>query len=350
MSNRAVAVLVGVAVVLVLLAFFGNRGPDSAGTEAGRLFLPGLEATLNDTERVTLTKAGNEIVATLQRVDDGWVVAERDNYPADFEKIRASLRTLAEAEILEAKTSNSQRYDRLGVEDVESATAGGVAVTLHGAGDPVTIVVGNADGDYRYVRRAADATSYLIDRDPEIGTTTADWLDTEIVNISGDRIREVTVSHPDGENVRVTKAEPNQANFSVEAVPEDRELLYESVANVMGNVLESLRMEDVARGGGGEDGTRVEFRTFDGLVIAVSAFQRDDESWVSFQASHDPSGQPPQPADSQNEPEEQGAADVEREAADINRRLGGWQYKIPTFKYEQMTRRMDDLLQSEPES
>jgi hypothetical protein len=40
--------------------------------------VPGLEAALNDVDRVTVVKAGGATVATLERRADGWVVAEKN--------------------------------------------------------------------------------------------------------------------------------------------------------------------------------------------------------------------------------------------------------------------------------
>ena len=55
----------------------------------------------------------------------------------------------------------------------------------------------------------------------------------------------VTVTHPDGEVVSVAKADADQSNFDVEAMPEGRELQYASIANVMGTVLSNLGLQDV---------------------------------------------------------------------------------------------------------
>ena len=54
-----------------------------------------------------------------QTVDkETWTVAERDNYPADTGRLRKLLLELAEARLLEEKTSNPELYDRLKVEDI----------------------------------------------------------------------------------------------------------------------------------------------------------------------------------------------------------------------------------------
>jgi hypothetical protein len=250
------------------------------------------------------------------------------------------LLTLAEARILERKTANPELHERLGVEDIDDPEAAGLRVTLTGPGGPVGVVIGDEAGEYRrYARRNGEAQAYLIDRDPEVSAEAADWLDTALVDIAGDRVREVTVTHPDGEALRAFKAAADQANFTVEAVPENRLLLYDGVANVMGNVLQNLLLEDVrARREDEGEYTYTEFRTFDGLVLTARSIEVGDEAWVSFSAETDTE------TAGEDDPSE---IDVTAEARELNDRLGGWSYRIPSYKLEQLTRRMADLLQAQ---
>jgi hypothetical protein len=150
----------------------------------------------------------------------------------------------------------------------------------------------------------------------------------------------VTILHPDGETVRISKANPEQANFTVEAIPEDRSLLYDSVANVIAGVLQNLTLEDVERTGNGSgDETVIELTTFDGLVLTVHGLEREDGTWIRFAASAVP--------EPQDQAAEADAIDPTAEAQELNARLGGWRFRIPAYKFEQLTRRMDDLLQAQ---
>jgi hypothetical protein len=110
------------------------------------------------------------------------------------------------------------------------------------------------------------------------------------------------------------------------------------------------------------DPTIVEFRTFDGLVVRVTGVKRNDESWVSFEASVDeeqaararaaaaaPVAEPAAPAADGAAPAAPPAVttpDPADEVARINAKVGGWRYKIAGFQYDQMTRRMADLLKA----
>jgi hypothetical protein len=390
MSKRGLVVLLVALVVLGALVAFSQRKTSPPPTAVGTVLVPGLQESLNEVERVGIVKAGGETVATLEKRDDAWVVSDKSNYPADVAKLRQTLRALAEAKIREVKTANPEFYDRLGVVDPGDAKATGVAVSVTVPGKELpSVILGNAEGaKQRYARRANEPQSYLIDRDPEVPKNASQWLDARILDVRGDRVQQVTIRHADGETVTISKSTADAANFDVAAIPKGRELLYPGVANVIGSSLRELNLEDVERadGAAGERPVHVEFKTFDGLVVKATGTQRGEEKWLTFEASVDaqqaakfapPAPDPQaaaQPAESQSSPgadageNAPGATpatatpgapattstaggpasatqpDPAAEAQRINERVSGWRYKIPSFQYDQMTRRMADLL------
>ena len=378
MTPRTVTVLAAALVVLGAVALLAQYDPQPPAPGGG-LLLPELGEDLDRITGVSVIGAGSQSVATLVRGADGsWSVAEKDGYEADVEKVRQTLISLAEARIVEPKTANPDFYDRLGVEGVENASAGGVAVVLTGADSPVNVIVGNTEGTSQvYIRGADQAQSFLVDRNPDVGNETTDWLATEILAIPGTRMARVTVTHPDGEVVAVSKADSEQSNFDVEDIPPGREVQYASVANVMGNVLSNLNLQDVEpRTATDEPMTVTEFVTFDGLAITAESLEREDERWVAFRAEHLPPAEEPAPEDDQaqedaaasasEEAEDEVAANaddmdaaaaegepdgtaVAAEALDLDRRLSPWRYRIASYQFDQMTRRLDDLLRDLPE-
>jgi hypothetical protein len=171
-------------------------------------------------------------------------------------------------------------------------------------------------------------------------------------------------------------------NFEVALIPRGRELLYPGVANVIGNSLRELNLEDVEKADSTpppDKPVQVEFRTFDGLIVRVVGAKRGDDAWVSFTASVDAdqvarnqaAAKAPQPAAAgadATKPEsgkpgdsaaqadgaakpaegakaaEAAPADPTAEAQRINAHVMAWRFKLATFQYDQMTRRMADLL------
>lgn len=363
MSRRALIALLVAVVVLGAAAVIGNREPAPTGSRQGAAFVPELAAALNDIERVTLTTSDAAPAVTLERRADEWTVAEKDGYRADIGKLRAALRALADARVLEPKTANPELHARLGVEDVTGESAAGVAISFSaGARVLPTVILGNTEGaDYRYARRADEPQSFLIDQDPDLPRNASQWVDAEILDVRGTRVQQVTITHPD-ETVVIAKSTPDAANFDVADVPEGRELLYAGVANVVGNALRELKLEDVARADPAAEpaagAVAVEFRTFDGLVVTARGTEEGDDAWLTFSASFDPeqaarfADAPAADAPAADAPSasEQSAddADPAAEAAAINARTAGWRYKIASYQYDQLTRRMSDLLKPPP--
>ena len=379
MTPRTVTLLAAALVVLGAVALLAQYDPQPPAPGGG-LLLPDLGEDLDLINQVSVVGAGSEPVATLVRGEDGsWSVAEKDGYPADVDKVRQTLIGLAEARIVEPKTANPDFYDRLGVEGVDDEAAGGVAVMLTGADTPVNVIVGDSEGASQvYVREVDQAQSFLVDRNPDVGNETTDWLATEIVAIPGSRMARVTVTHPDGEVVTVSKADSEQSNFDVENIPPGREVQYASIANVMGNVLSNLNLQDVEpRTATDEPVTVTEFVTFDGLAVLAESIEREDEPWVAFRAEYRPpveepeaEGDPAQAADAVADASEEAgdevvtgtdeletAADEEEtdgtavaaEALDLDQRLSPWRYRVASYQFDQMTRRLDDLLRDLPE-
>ena len=347
MNRRSLLIVAALAIVAVALAVVGQRRP-SAPMSTGAELLPELAAVLDRIERITVSRGGGEAVATLVPSATGWGVAEKDGYPADVAKIRQALTVLAEARILEEKTSDPDFYDRLGVEPIGTASASGVVVAIDAAGvDLPPLILGDeASGTGRYVRRADEAPSFLIDRNPDVPRNTVQWLMPDIVDIRGASVQSIVITHADGERVEISKENPEQTDFAVADIPEGRELSYPGVANAIGNTLRELKLEDVASAvddEAAEPAAVTEVRTFDGLVVTITSTAQGDEMWMTFAARHDGGSAAETPAAEE-------AADTNAEgpaqAEAINTRVRGWRYRIPTYQYDQLTRRLDDLLKA----
>ncbi len=343
MNRRALAWLVGVLAVLAVLAGVALRGQRDA-TPADGPFLPALKDELNEVSRIDITGPGGATIATLERGADRWTVAGRNNYPADVGRIRKNLLALAEARIVEEKTSNPEFYARLGVQDVSSASAGGVQLTITGGKEPIDLIVGLAQPgaqDLTYVRRAGEPGSWLISAQLDLARTGGEWLDRALTNIPAERIQSVTIDHPGVETLRIARAPGADkpaaeagatpdgiVEFRVADVPAGRALSYPGVANGVASTLADLQLEDVqtrdALGANPGKPVVARFVTTDGLTVEASAWRLPDGTRVTFNAT--------------------GRGDAEKEATALNARLGGWVYTLPSYKTEQLTRRLQELL------
>ena len=334
MNRRALLLLLGVLAALGILAGIATLG-DPWGASPGEgqpgLLLPGLKDQLNVINRIVISGPGNQTIATLERGAERWTVTERNNYPADVGRIRKNLLVLADARIVEEKTSSPGFYDRLGVQDVSDPAAKGMQLALTGGKQPVTVIIGlnqAGSGDLTYVRRAGEAKSWLVKGKFDIGKAAGDWLDKSLTDIPMAQIQSVSIDHPGTETLRIAKAKPDDADFSVVGLPAGRTLAYPGVTNSIGGVLANLQLEDAQTRDilGPDPGKPVvaRFVTTDGLTVETSAWQIANGTRITFTAS--------------------GTGSAEKEAAALNARLGSWVYTLPSYKTEQLTRRLQDLV------
>ena len=353
MNRKAFGILLAVACVFVVLAIVGQGPSDTrpiAGDSVGTLLFPSLTDDLESIDEILLDAAGRERLVTLERPAGRWTVAELDGYEAERSAVNGLLIALAEARIAEEKTADPAFHSRLGVETIDGTEAGGVELTLvAGDGDRYSVVLGDDyGGGQRYVRVANEDLSVLIDRDPEVPENPADWVAAEIIDISADRVQRVEISHADGERVAIAKPARGETNFTVEGIPEGRELQYAGVANATGSLLQGLRLEDVRRRSDDpeEPGATTEFSTFDGLVVTATGGQDDEDGWLAFSVRFDAAQALAFATEPVTEPiaDADVATDAMAEAEAINARLADWQYRIPSYQFSQLTRRTEDLL------
>ena len=337
MSARPLAILAIVAIVLSAVVFFGNR-PAQQATATNTLFAPALAEQLDAVSTVRIVGAGNATLASLTRAESAWVVDERDGYPANTNAIRSALTLLSRASVIEAKTSNPAELDRLGLGDLANADARGVGIEFlpESLGLPGIILGDSTGSSYRYARLSDSNQSWLINADPEVPADTTQWLQSEILSIEGSRVERILIEHADGQTLDIFKSAPDQPNYSVAEIPEGRDLQYPGVANVIGNVLRNLQLEDVAAASAdaGTPEIRTQFDTFDGLVITAEGYRDRRRRLARVLCRHRLAIQ------------FTGRATA-AEAQAINARVSGWRYRIPEYQYSQIGRRIEDLLSAE---
>ncbi|MBW7930471.1 MAG: DUF4340 domain-containing protein [Gammaproteobacteria bacterium] len=368
MKSRTLLVLLGTLAVMAALAVAVSLSQRPGhGTGAGALLLPDLEAAINTVDKLVVRGGGDTPLATIQRGAAGWGVGERHGYPADIARLRKTLLALARATIIEEKTSNPAFYDRLQVEDIENEAAAGLRLDI-GSGSQLlaSVIIGStgvAGSDSAYARRAGENQSWLVKAALDLPRDATGWLDQRITAIPASRIATITITQPDGASLQLEKARAGEADFSVARLPAGRHLSFPGVGNVLGGILADLDLDAVEPWADFKPGkglpTLARFGTFDGLVVEIRTWQLAEGARVHLSASVDEAlaaRYTPAPATAVPAAEAALAADaiaaathkdlaaVETEAAKLNARLAGWVYALPSYKIEQLTRRMEELL------
>ncbi len=332
MTRKTIHALVAIIVGLVLLLVVLRTGDIDRMPMAGQNLLPDFKSVANDVTELRVVRPDDEEGVTIRGLDDSWVIASRDDYAADLGKLRSLIIGLADAQVVEEKTSNPEHYSKLGVDDPEDGGKG-TKIVLSGPSFTYSVVLGNtAQGSKRYARIADAATSYLIDQELDLPTATGDWLMPDIVDVDAGDVQRVTIFHADGETIVIEKAEREQTDFDVADIPEGRELSYATVGNGVAGALAKLTLDDVRVREDLSPTTTTTFETWDGLTVTAEVVSEDESTWIAFSAQSTV-GEPP----------------VTDRASGINSRVSGWQYRIADYKKNLLIRRWDDILKSTDE-
>lgn len=372
-----------VTAVALLLVFVGSpTDKSSEKSSVDELLLPAIAAEINQVDHVEIVTAGDTTVATLLRKDDAWQVEQMGGYRADWPKLQKLLAALAQARVIEPKTDKPEYYARLGVENVSSPDAGGVLVRL-GIGDRLTgILIGHpAEGRKgQYVRLQDSTASALVDQEFEVPKETLAWADSKIIDINGSEVAEVEIIHPGSERVLVTKVSADETDFTLDGLPEGREVKSSWAVNSLGSVFSLLNMQSVRPADGIDWTNAVKLRllTFSGMEVIADLVQVGDEYLLRLHATHPAASvvkkeeaalvaaqeavQEPQSPGAEEEGQvagttvEKSAVDVAEQAAvevanrveEINSKVDGWAYGITKAKYDNMVRKPEDLLKPLP--
>lgn len=332
------------ALVAILIGL--ELADDSAEVSAtGQPLFEDLRERINDVEQLAIDRPDAEQLV-ITKGDEGWVVENRNGYPADVAKVREILLALADADVLEEKTSNPERYAAIGVADPEAGDGAGIRLTASGEAFEYAVIIGNENpGSGRYVRPAGEATSLLIDTNPAPPDDASGWLMRDLVDIETANVASVSITHADGETIRIEKAAAEDADFAVPGVPDGRELSYPTVANGIAGALNNLELEDVRRSFAAEPIATTVFTTFDGLEVRVTSYGADDDAnWIGIDAEAAGAASTGEAGD---ETESAAPDDLQERVEAIDSRTRERHFRIPGFKANLLKRRWEDILKAE---
>lgn len=352
MSKKSFAALCGVtviAVVLAIVAIAGRPQLESSDNQGQRIF-PNLVTDVEGLKTVAIRHGGDTI--SLDWDGKVWRVRERGNYPADGEKVTGLIIGLAQMTKVEGKTKQEDRYARLEVEDPQGKDAKSRQVALIDVNgkEIASVIVGKkqpglgSKSGGTYVRLAGDPQVWLANGEITAETTLSDWLKKDIADIKEPTVSRVTVTHPNGEKIIVSRA-PGAQNFSVENLPKGAQPASFYIADDYGRLLTGMSLEDVAPAA---DKPFPKDKTItaivdggDGFQVTVDMAEIDGQSWVKVKGTPPPADKPA-PADAAKPVDLR--TDWAKAIGDMNARAEGWVYQVPAYQVAPLKRRMTDLL------
>ena len=335
MQPRGLIFLGAATLALMVLAAItvatGDRGVSRAGP--GERAFPALATELADVASVGLKRS--TLGLTFEREGDGWLVAEKGDYPAAAGKVRQIVLAMADMTLFEPKTQKAEFYPRLDVEDPGRGKSALVTIKDKAGAPLAELIVGKrryerlgAGNDGIYVRKPGDAQAWLARGSLEFSDQVSSWLDRRILDIPEKRIATVILTQPDGARLVITRSKPED-KFAAEDAPADAKFKSDTATSEPAMALETLDLDDVKPAAempiADKGVVTASFTTFDGLTVEARLLDQDNLHWVALTAS--------------------GSGQVEAEAKQIADKVSRWTYAIPLYKANQIKTKLADLLE-----
>jgi uncharacterized protein DUF4340 len=376
------------ASVLLAVVSFAANNQWSTGESAGEKLLPGFSA--REVAEIEVRQGDNTVV--LEKKQGGtWFMKNRDGYPADTSKVRPLLLALAEADLIESKTSKVDRYAALELEDPAGKSAKSRLVKLTGTkGNTIAEVVigkqraaayGAGKEAGTYVRKVGDVQTWLADVEVSASVAVKDWVKTTFLTLESEKISRIGIEIPGEQALKIerpappaakekdskdakgkkeaakdakeptkdakeltkdaketketeeTKAPPPAKLAFVAFPPEGKKLKDAAAAETLARAVSSIDLEDVrklAAPPSGEGVGTVKIELKDGATATLRLRKDGDAHWLSIVAT--------------------GEGEAAKKAAEeIGARTKDWEFRIPAFKAEAILKKRSDLLEAPKE-
>jgi hypothetical protein len=236
---------------------------------------------------------GSAGTVTLNKKNDGWIVAQRDDYPANNSSVNEFLRTLGELKVTRGLEAGPSLAPRFGMDEASSkAEDRGITATFKDvSGKEITKVtlgksissaannspMGEGMSVGRYIRNHADESGvYAIsEMFPSVSSEVNRWLDDDFLNV--EKIKSITVSQKgkDDPAWKITR-DTEEAEFKLEGAS-GSEVLDSAATSPLKSLFSYARFEDVVpkdklaeRTGDVAEKRTVALETFEGFKYTIT--------------------------------------------------------------------------------
>ena len=352
----SLAAVAGVAALILM-----GKGQGPRRSVQGSSLLPHLP--VGEVASVTIKSAGNSV--SLVKQEDGWVIRQRFDYPADLSKIAGLVHELEEAKVGRKFEGSEEILKRLALKDPGDPQASevekGIRVVLSAQGEKVlaSVLLGGLWQGAplpdtrrfvgRYLRLAESNTVYLVDgKFQGVKGDPASWFDHQLVEeVNPAEVKRITCGTSDGKRTLYTfeRRGPGKQLEAASLPPSVRFKADE--LRQLANGLASLVAEDVAGPAAGPAAAafplRIDYQLFDGTNYRVY-FCRDcsqngkNQCLLRLEASYEePAADKKEEAAGQGKGAEKrakgSAEELAAEAKRLNERVNPWIYVVPWTKY-----------------
>ena len=341
MTPRLFTGLTFAAVGSLLLAAVVHTQADTwvSGTPSGAKLLPSLQRDMPRLAAITVKQGGQSV--TLERKGEAWSLKDRGGYPVQGDRVRALLVKLADAEIVDRKTRNPERFNLLELEEptLKDAKSRVVSMTDSAGKSLVDLIVGKRSVEQfaagkggTYVRRPGEKDTWLVSTEIDVNTAVNQWVDTTVFEAEIAKVKRVEINVA-GEPQLVIEREAgkpaNKDGYKLLGMPEGKKLKSEYALEDMVNAFARVELEDVRRPvappADAPAPNTASYATETGAKFTLKVRSEGDQRWAVVEAT--------------------GEGDGKDVADKVNARTAGWEFRLPSWKYDQIFKKQADLVE-----
>jgi len=353
MSDKKLAVLGILAVVMAGWAILQSRLSQRVNIAdfSSAALIEGLD--LGAVAAIQITSEQGQTTMTLNRTGNGFVVADKDGYPADIAKINTLINNCLDIRTYEVITSNPDNHVDLKV------TKDTAQYTLEFLDDQAGVIVGFAmsetdeDGN-AFVRLLSANPVYSIKNPPRINTAPLDYINKELLRVEKPNIDSVAVRT--GDDVYILTSPEGSDNVEMDNMPAGKQFkdtVYESVFGA----LNYLGFDDVMSVESAPEDLQFESvytcKLYDETVYKLVLAKKDDKVYTKLSADF----MDKTPVEKERHVESEEVL-KEKEAkllaidnvTEFNQKHQGWIYAIPSYKADNLMKSLSDVVEDDPES
>src|SRR5262249_30541696 len=288
----ALAVVTALMLVVAVSSYVAQNRFSQVRVSGAALF-PGLAAQAERISKIVITQGDKTL--TLARSKDTWLLADRADYPAKAQSVRALLIKLAQAELVEAKTRSKERYGILELEDPGAAGSKSHLVRLlddKGAviaeaviGKKRSEAFGSSKGG-TYVRKPGEAQTWLANGEIDVPLAARDWVRANILDIPEAKIVSLTIEMPGEQPLKIVRDAAEANKHVLAAMPNGKKLKDTFTIGAIVRAAGSIELEDVRKlSSAPGNASIVRLEADGGLAVTLRLRKEGEDYWLSAEAT-----------------------------------------------------------------
>ena len=350
MSNKKLIMLGFVAVIMVALAVLQPRlSSKPKGESSGsKDLIQGLDPS--NISSIVISSGEDEVI--LKRNKGGFVVVNKDNYPANSSEINELITSCLDIRTSELYASDKSVHKDLGVTEEEAQSV--VRFLKRDSSLLTGVVIGRARerGQGTFVRLLTDDNVYVSFERTMIRDRAMSYIEQELLSLDREDVESVTVT-ADGESYTLKRDEGGTMVLAEEL--SEGQKLKSDEADKVAFALTNLRFNDVKNTASSEGGhsfvDAYVCKLKDSTVYTLQIAKKDDKTFVICDAEFTDKTpvKKEQEVESEEDLKKKEAKLLARDAAEaFSTRCKGWIYEIPDYKAKDLIKKLSELVE-EPE-